>query len=173
MLVTNNRVLFEKARLLRNHGMTEKKRYWHTVVGYNYRMTNIQAAIGVAQMEHADGIISDKRKVAALYNRYLRGIEGITLPCEEIWAKNVYWMYSILVERAYGLSAGRLREKLAAKGVETRAFFYPVSSQPQYLTGRQCPVSREVSRKGINLPSSPRLKESEIKYIAGVIKNHG
>ncbi len=172
MVVTNNMELAEKMRILRDHGMDPKRRYWHSVLGYNYRMTNIQAALGVGQMEHIDQIIEQKRRNAALYSEGLWDVSGITLPPEATWAKNIYWLYSILVdEKRFGMSAEELGKRLAKKGIETRPLFPPIHKQPIYNTGQSLPVCEMLSRCGLSLPSSVNLNGNEIKRITEEIRN--
>ena len=176
MIVTNNEEIAERAKSLRNLCFPKEKRvYLHSEVGYNYRMTNIQAAIGLAQFERIDELAEMRRRNAHLYNKYLKDIEGITLPVEKEWAKNVYWMYSILVEDEFGMSRDRLMKELEKKGIETRTFFIPMHEQPVFqnrglFNGERYPVAEELSRKGVYLPSSSGLKEEEIRYISDVIK---
>ena len=133
-------------RIFRDHGMDPKRRYWHSVLGYNYRMTNIQAALGVAQMERIDQIIKQKRKNANLYGNGLQNIPGITLPPEAAWAKNIYWLYSILIdEEEFGMSSKELGGQLKKRGIETRPLFPPVYQQPIYNTGQNLPVCEKLS----------------------------
>jgi len=173
MVVTNDKNIAEKARLLRNHGFGEP-RFLHNEFGFNYRMTNVQAAIGVAQMEYADKLVDARIRNANLYNSLLKNVKGITLPPEEEWAKNVYWMYGILVEKEFGMTMPDVREALLKKGIDTRAFFIPMHRQPVFLNNKQdnfpdCsgsyPIADMLSQKGFYLPSSSSLKEEEIKQI--------
>ena len=176
MVVTNDEEIAERAKSLRNLCFPKEKRiYQHSTVGYNYRMTNIQAAIGLAQFEKIDGLVGMRRRNAYLYNKYLKDIEGIRLPAEKEWAKNVYWMYSILIEDKFGMSRDELMNKLEKKGIETRTFFIPMHEQPVFqnmglFKGESYPMAEELSRKGINLPSGSGLKEKEVRYICDVIK---
>lgn len=171
MIVTSNKDLMEKIRILCNHGMDPKRRYWHSVLGYNYRMTNIQAALGVAQMERIGQIIENKRRNAALYGKYLHDIPGIILPPEAAWAKNIYWLYSILIdEEVFGMSAIELGERLNQRGIETRPIFPPIHQQPIYNTDQSLPVSERLSRCGLSLPSSVKLNDNEIERVAGEIR---
>jgi perosamine synthetase len=170
MITTDNEEIAERARMLRDHAMSKEKRYWHDTIGFNYRLTNLQAALGVAQMERIEDIINIKRSNAKLYNSMLKTVAGITLPKEAEWAKSVYWMYSILIEDKYRISRDELIIKLKERGIDSRPFFYPIPSMPPYKTANAYPVSEELSRKGINLPSSPRLKKDDIKYIVEQIK---
>ncbi len=177
MIVTDDEEIAEKARLLRNMAFPERKRiYVHSELGFNYRMTNVQAAIGLAQLERIEEFVEMRRRNAYLYNEYLKDIEGITLPPEKEWAKNVYWMYSILIEPEFGMSRDKLMEELEKRGIETRPFFTPMHMQPVFrkmglFEGERYPVAEELSGKGMHLPSSSGLREEEIKYICNVIKN--
>ncbi len=172
MIVTDNEGLAEKMRVLRDHGMDPKRRYWHSVLGYNYRMTNIQAALGVAQMKRIDQIIEQKRINATLYSKGLQNIPGITLPPEAVWAQNIYWLYSILIdEKEFGMSSEELGEQLKERGIETRPLFPPVHQQPIYNTGQSLPVCEKLSRCGLSLPSSVNLNGDEIERITNEIGN--
>jgi perosamine synthetase len=173
MCLTKNEDLAEKIRVFRDHGMDTKKKYWHQVIGFNYRMTNLQAALGVAQLEKIDKFIERKRKIAKTYNSFLKNVQGVTLHPEMPWAKNVYWLYSILIDaKKYGINRDDLMEKLAQKGIETRHFFYPMHIMPpykKYAKNRHFPIAEKLATNGINLPSSVKLNEEEIKEIAQLI----
>ncbi len=171
MIVTNREDLKDRVVYFMNHGMRDGKRYWHEDVGFNYRMTNLQAAVGLAQLERIQEFIEIKRENANYYNLLLKGIRGITLPAEKQWAKNIYWMYSILIDDCFGISRDELIEKLKEKGIDSRAFFYPLNEMPPYKNNEELPVSKKLSRTGISLPSSTKLKKEEIKYIADSIKS--
>jgi perosamine synthetase len=176
MVLTDNPEWDKKARWLRDHGMSKEKRYWHPVIGYNFRLTNLQAALGVAQLEQIEEIIEIKRKNAALYTELLSDVPHITLPPEEPWAMNVYWMYSILVQEGYGVSRDDLATKLRERGIDSRNFFYPIHTMPPYVEYAQnesFPVAAELAAKGINLPSSVTLTEEQIRYICQAIKEIG
>jgi perosamine synthetase len=138
-------------------------------------MTNIQAAIGLAQFERIDELAEMRRRNAHLYNGYLKDVEGVTLPVEKEWVKNVYWMYSILIEAEFGMSRDRLMLELEKREMETRIFFIPMHKQPVFqnmglFKGESYPVAEELARKGMYLPSSSGLKEEEIKFICKAIK---
>ena len=177
MVVTNNDAFAERARNLHNH-FFGKKRYIHPEVGYNYRMTNVQAAIGCGQMERADELVEARRRNAHLYNSLLSGVRGLTLPPEKEWAKNVYWMYGVLVQPEFGKTMPQLCEALFLRGVETRTFFIGMHKQPAYMkndprfpdvSGRY-PVSDELEEKGFYLPSSSHLTKEQITFIVEQIK---
>ncbi len=170
MVVTRDAELAERLRYLRDHAMSKEQRYLHPDVGYNYRMTNLQAALGCAQLEQLDAFINKKRTLAARYNDALKDVTGITLPPEKEWAKNVYWMYSVLVEDDYPLSRDELAAALKEKGIDTRPFFTPIHQQPPYKGQPRCPVAEELATKGINLPSGVTLTEEQVTVVCEVIK---
>lgn len=165
MCLTDNEELAERMRVLRDHGMNPHKKYWHDVVGFNYRMTNMQAAIGVAQLEKIEKIIQIKRRNANIYNLLLKDVNGIDLPIEEKWAINVYWMYSVLID--HRISRDDLMKKLEEKGIDSRPFFYPIHTMPPYRNG-VFPIAEVLSKIGMSLPSSANLKIEEIESIYGV-----
>lgn len=171
IIVTNNKEWTDKAMWLRDHGMSKERRYWHPVVGYNYRMTNLQAALGVAQMERIEEFIAAKRQLAVWYNERLAGVAGVTTPPEAPWAENVYWMYSILIdEHAFGCSAAQLMADLRSDAIDSRPFFVPMHELPPYRRRREYPVASRLGREGINLPSSPSLQEADVDRITQAIR---
>ena len=164
MCLTDDEGLYEKMQILRDHGMTKEKRYWHEVVGYNYRMTGLQAALGLAQLKKIDKFIERKREIARLYQELLEGV--VTVQRDPPNGKSIFWLFSILTEKR-----DELAEYLAKNGVETRKFFYPVHEMPPYVefTKSSYPISKKLSRIGMNLPSYPSLGVDDIKYISGKI----
>lgn len=174
MVVTDDKEIAERARWLHSLAFDKERRFIHEEVGYNFRMTNLQAAIGLAQIERIDEIIEKKRKIAKKYNRFLGSIEGITTPTEKEYVKNVYWMYGILVEPNFGKSRDALKAELYKQGIDSRFFFAPLHSQPcfsNYNYDRaDFPVSIELSKKGLYLPSAIDLKDEEIEFICRKIK---
>lgn len=171
MCVTSHETLAERMRFLRDHAMSKTKRYWHPEIGYNYRITNIQAAIGVVQLERIDDFIERKRENARYYNSLLNRIKGVTLPPEEEYAENVYWMYSILIGDEYGVDRDTLMKKLKEKGIDSRPFFYPVHMMPFFKGGQDYPLAEDLSKRGINLPSSVNLRNDQIERIVDAIKS--
>lgn len=173
MVVTNDDNLANRMRSLKNHAFGVP-RFIHHEVGFNYRMTNIQAAIGLAQLEHIDRFIEARRSNARRYNDLLKDVPGVTLPKEMPYAKNVYWMYGLLLEDNFGISKDEAMEKLKVLGVETRSFFMPMHQQPAYtklgITSGRLPVSEELFRKGLYLPSSSSLTEEQINTVADAIR---
>ena len=175
MITTDNREIAHLAWNLRDHAFSSERHFWHKYVGFNYRMTNLQAAIGLAQVEQMDKFVAARRAHAAEYTRRLAGIPGITTPPQAEWAKNVYWMYGILVDKAaYGLNRDELRRVLAENGIETRTFFIPMHCQPVYwqqFKGQRYPVAEALCRDGFYLPSASSLTLDEIEYVTGVIRD--
>jgi perosamine synthetase len=169
MCLTDDPNLMEKMRAIRDHGMSPTKRYWHPIIGYNYRITNIQAAIGVAQMTRIGAIIKRKREIAHLYNDLLRGTQGIVLPPEMPNCTNVYWMYSILVDDGFGMNRDQVIEELKRNEIDSRPFFYPIHIQPPYTKGLRLPVSEELGQQGINLPSAATLTNSQVKKVVEIL----
>jgi perosamine synthetase len=174
MITTNNRELARLAWNLRDHAFSTERHFWHKHIGFNYRMTNLQAAVGLAQIEQLDNFVEARRRNAGEYMCRLHGIPGIRLPREAEWAKNVYWMFGILVDREqYGLSRDELRVALAENGIETRTFFIPMHCQPVYWSqfqGERYPVAEQLCRDGLYLPSASSLSLSELAYVADVIR---
>jgi perosamine synthetase len=174
MMVTNNDKIAKKARMLKDLAHSEERRFLHKLVGFNYRMTNIQAAIGLAQLQKIEKFIEMRRNNAKLYNSFLKDIKGITLPPEEKWAKNVYWMYSILIEDDFGISRDEVMAELKKRGIETRSFFIPMHRQPVFKDMKSSkgnfPIADELSRKGLYLPSSSSLTRQQILHVVKSLK---
>jgi perosamine synthetase len=173
MITTNNEDFAKMCRTLRDHAFCPERHFWHKVRGFNYRMTNLQAAIGLAQVEQLDGLVVQRRRNAALYNKLLMEVPGIVLPPEASNVESVFWMYSILVGDEFGMTRDQLRWFLADKGIETRTFFIPMHFQPIYYAtykGQRYPVAEDLCRRGLYLPSSSSLSKEEIRYVTEAVK---
>lgn len=175
MITTNDEALADHLRLLRNLAFTQP-RFRHEVAGYNFRMTGYQAAMGIVQLHKIKQIITEKRRVAHTYNRYLSDIPGLQLPFEAEWARNVYWMYAVVVQPEFGISRDQLVDWLRNDGIDTRTFFCPMNQQPclQSQTGFReipCSVADRLWERGIYLPSTPTLSEETSRLIADSIKS--
>jgi perosamine synthetase len=173
MVTTNDDDLAARLRLLRNLGFTEP-RFRHLEAGYNFRMTGYQAAMGLSQLRRIDEVIDAKRDLAGRYADALAGIESLTLPSEQPWARSVYWMYGIVVEPEFPLTRDELATALRADGVDTRTFFCPMNLQPclQDIPGfraEPCPVADRLWETGLYLPSSPGLDDDAIRQISASI----
>ena len=133
MVLTNDDETAKIARNLRDHAFSEERHFWHKYLGYNYRMTNLQAAVGLAQTERFAELIECRRNNAKIYSALLKDVPGLTLPPEAPTVKNVFWMYGVMVQPEFGLNRDQLRERLAKRGIETRAFFVPMHLQADLL----------------------------------------
>ncbi len=173
MLTTDDPALAARCRMLRDHAMPPERRYWHAEVGFNYRMTNLQAAVGVAQMERIDAFIVRKRQIAQQYNTLLQGLPGLTLPVERPGYTNVYWMYSLLVEPDFPLTRDELILALRAHHIDSRPFFHPLDTLPPYQSTTPQPIALRLSQQGMNLPSAPSLTDEQIAYICATIRHLG
>jgi perosamine synthetase len=165
MIIFKDEKIYKRAQMLRDHGMSKEKRYWHLEVGFNYRLTNLQAALGVAQMERVTEFVEAKRKIADTYNSVVNLQPEFTAPPSEKWAYSSYWLYTFIVKPDSGLMRDRLIDKLLKKGIETRPIFYPLHVMPPYIGYRKdgdMLVSTYVSRNGISLPSSVSISEEEL-----------
>lgn len=176
MVVTSSKKIAEKARVLQDLAHSSGKRFLHTHLGFNYRMTNMQAAVGLAQTRQINSFLRKKQWMAKTYKARLKDVKGLTLPLEEKWAKNVYWMYSVVVENDFGLSRDKLMKELRNEGVDTRAFFVPMHRQPvlrkEGLVNRKAkyPVADRISKKGLYLPSGLALSEKQIDVVCEKLK---
>jgi perosamine synthetase len=170
MCLTNNKELADRMRLLRNHGMSPTKKYWHDEVGFNYLMTALQAAVGLAQLGKLDKVIEKKRQIAEWYKKGLEGLK-LSLPFEMPWARNVYWLYTVLLEDDFGMTRDELMERLEKEGIETRPMFYPIHTMPPYKTGERFPIAEELSEWGISLPSGATLKREDVDRVIQSINN--
>jgi perosamine synthetase len=172
MVVTDDDRLADQLRLLRGQGMDPQRRYWHPIVGFNYRMTNIAAAMGLAQMERFSRLLQDRKRIADWYNKRLCRFPFLGLPVEAPGASSAFWMYSILTPNHSWRDA--LMADLANRGIETRPFFYPVHEFPMYRGCRSdndCPVARDLSYRGLSLPTSSYLQERDIDVITREIRD--
>jgi perosamine synthetase len=170
MVVTNRADLADKIRMLRNHGMSPMRRYWHPVLGYNYRLTNLQAAIGLAQLEKEEAMLSAKRRIAQAYTAGLQEVRGICLPPEAPWAFSVYWLYSILVDAVdFGHTRDDLMIRLQEQGIETRPLFPPIHTQPIYCNKQRLPVAEHLAATGLSLPSAVGIKIEDVNWVVRAI----
>lgn len=173
MLVTDDETLHRRARMLRDHGMSAERRYFHPEIGFNYRLTNLQAAIGVAQLERIDEIFARKAEIDAAYRRELGIVRGIRLPPCADWAEPVCWLFSVLVEEGFALSRDRLMEELEARQLGCRPLFHPLHEQPPYRQEGEFPVSRALAQRGLSLPSAVTLPRRAVQHVCRVIAELG
>lgn len=171
MVMTRNNDLAEQALLYRDHGMSRERRYWHDVAGFNYRMTNLQAAVGVAQLERLDQFVSRRREIGRRYVQGLQGITGLSMPPDLEWASTIYWIFSMLVdENQAGISRDSLISRLSECGIETRPFFYPLHVQQPFKQEGDFAVADRLSLQGISLPSGNDISDHDIDSVCAEIK---
>ncbi|MBN1569588.1 MAG: DegT/DnrJ/EryC1/StrS family aminotransferase [Acidobacteria bacterium] len=176
MVLTSDPRYAEKARSLRNLCFKSERRFYHTELGYNYRLTNLQAALGLAQLERFDEIIAKKRWIGQAYTECLKNIEVLQLPVEEPWARQVYWMYGLVLDESTNMDAVEFAKRLLALGVQTRPFFLGMHEQPVFLEqglfrGEQYPVAERVARQGLYLPTGLALTEMQLEQCCEVVRN--
>ncbi len=173
MVLFKNEAHYQKAAVLRDHGMSKTKRYWHEYVGYNYRLTNLQAAIGVAQMEKIDTIVAKKVAIGQQYNALFSELNEIELPPSKAEQTNTYWLYTLLIKHNVAkLNRDEIVQKLLLNGIETRNVFYPLHEMPVYQPYARFdyPNTSFVASQGISLPSSLSLSAEEQNEIFKVLK---
>lgn len=176
MVTTNSSQLSARLRSLRNLARSPKKHFYHQEIAFNYRMSSLQAALGLASLEEVEMILQRKRKIASLYNQLLKDIKSIELPSEASWAKSVYWQYGIKIKSGSKLNRDQLADILASNNIETRNFFIPLHLQPVFkkmglFKGEKYPVAENLGKVGLNIPTGPNIKISQIRYIAKIIKD--
>lgn len=177
MVTTDSPELATRLRLLRDHGMSLSRRYYHTELAFNYRITNLQAALGVAQMEQIDEFIAKRRQVFSWYQEELNDTAGIRMNVEHRGYYNVYWMTSVVIDDSVRLAREEVSAQLSQEGVDTRPFFVPMTELPHLKhyravsgVGNECPVSAFLGRRGLNLPSGTGLDRDTVAYIARCLK---
>jgi len=170
MVVTNDKTLYEKCLHIKGQGLAKNAEYWHDIIGYNYRMTNICAAIGLAQLERVNDIIKSKRDIAGWYKDYLKELPVLFHDEMDSRFFSTYWMISILAKDS--IIREKLRKHLIENGIETRPSFHPVHTMPMYTKeGYKFPVAEDLGARGINLPSYPGLTKEDVSSISNTIRN--
>ncbi|PWH19783.1 MAG: aminotransferase DegT [Ardenticatenia bacterium] len=175
MVLTQRDDWAERARALRNLCFQRARRFLHEDLGYNFRLTNMQAALGVSQLRRFTDIVARKRAIAAAYTERLRELPGLDLPVEEPWARSVYWVYGIVLDESTGIDAAELARRLYAHGIETRPFFLGVHEQPVFhklglFRGERYPVAERLARQGLYLPSGLTLTEAQIDQVCDAVR---
>jgi perosamine synthetase len=175
MVLTNDEEQAEHLCSLRNLCFRKERRFYHTELGNNYRLTNLQAAIGVAQIERIEDSVQKKRWMAGAYKNQLSDIKGLSLPVERPWAKNVYWMYGIVIDPTFGINAAEFARLLAEKGVMTRPFFLGMHEQPVFhemglFKDEHYPITEYIARQGLYLPSGMTLTKNDIDKVSLAVR---
>jgi perosamine synthetase len=168
MVLTSDAKLDRRLRLLRDHAMSPTRRYYHAEIGFNHRMTTMQAALGLAQLDRFPEIVERKRRIA---DEYLRGLGDLALelPAAVDGNENVHWMFSVVLKRGGRAARDRFCERLRERGIDSRPFFVPLTDLPPYRERRSYPVARELGARGLNLPSGPLLTRRQIRWICDEI----
>ena len=176
MIVTDSDELASTCRGLRNLCFIPERRFVHERLGWNMRMTNMQAALGVAQLERLDEFVSRKKAMGRMYSELLADVSGIQLPLAELpYSKNIYWVYGIVLDDDLRFDAAEAMRRFGERGIGTRPFFWPMHEQPVFrkmglFQGVSCPVSERMARRGFYLPSGMALTESQIHQVVSVAK---
>lgn len=178
MLVTNRKDVYERALFLRDHGRQPGDRmFWNREVAHKYKMSSMQAALGLAQLERIEELVSRKREIFAIYRKELASLEGIVLNYEPPNVRNSFWLVTAIFDQEYGLTKDQIIHLLNREGIDSRPFFYPLSSLPAYRKLPQArkaaqlnSISYQISPYGVNLPSSLLMTPQRIRYVAKAIK---
>jgi perosamine synthetase len=174
MILTDDARLAEKARSLRNLAFQPARRFYHEEFGTNFRLTNLQAALGVAQVERVDEIIARKRLLGHEYTQRLKEIEHLSLPVEEPWARSIYWMYGLVLSEEREMNGAQFAARLREHGVETRPFFLGMHEQPVFhrhglFLNENYPVTERLARRGLYLPSGLALTEDQMTRVCDAV----
>ncbi|MCX6816701.1 MAG: DegT/DnrJ/EryC1/StrS family aminotransferase [Candidatus Beckwithbacteria bacterium] len=175
MITTNNKKYYNTAKFYRDQAKKITIHpYYHPAIGYNYAMTNLQAAVGIGQLQQLPKFIRQKRRIAQQYTKLLKNIPGVIIANEAAYAKSNYWMYSILIDKnKFGRTRNQLMAYLKTKNIETRPFFFPIPLLPAYKAyncPQDFPATVKIASQGMNLPTFASLAEKELQYICRVIE---
>ncbi|HVS84895.1 MAG TPA: DegT/DnrJ/EryC1/StrS family aminotransferase [Gaiellaceae bacterium] len=169
-LTTDDDALADRLRLLRDHAMAPERRYWHDEVGFNYRMTNLQGAVGVAQMERMAEFLARKIAIAAEYALGLSDVPGLELQEQQPWCTSACWMTTVRLTEACRVDRDTLAERLGRAGIDTRPTFQPVHEMPPYRSGVSLPVTEALAREGLSLPSGASLSEADQQRVIEAVR---
>jgi perosamine synthetase len=175
MLLVDDSALSDRARRMRNLGFQPGRRFLHAELGFNFRLTNLQAALGLAQVDRMDEIVARKRRIGQAYTDRLSEVEGLELQVQQPWARSVYWMFGLVVREETGLDAAGLATRLSQRGIETRPFFLGMHEQPVLqerglFAGESYPVAERIARQGLYLPSGLGLEEEQIDRVSEAVR---
>jgi perosamine synthetase len=168
MVTTNDSALADEVRRLKNHGMDPHRKYWFPTIGYNYRLTNVASAIGLAQMEKIDWHLEQRQQIASWYREFLAGVHGLTWQAEKEWARHVWWLFTVVMDDNIPLSRFDVLAGLKDRGVEGRQIVYPIHQLPPYYDsaheGRFSVADRTVAR-GLHLPTWSGLTREQVAHV--------
>jgi perosamine synthetase len=173
MVTTNDRAIAKEVRRLKNHGMDPQRKYWFPTIGYNYRLTNVASAIGLAQLEKIDWQLEQRRKIAYWYKEFLMDVPGLSWQAEKEWARHVWWLFTVVMDEKVLVGRFELLAQLKAHGVEGRQIIYPITQLPPYCDhaqqGHFSVADRTVDR-GIHLPTWAGLSRDDVRYVCDHLK---
>ncbi|MBM3706997.1 MAG: aminotransferase DegT, partial [Actinobacteria bacterium] len=176
MVLTDNEWLFEECKKIKNLYFDKERRYIHEDIGWNFRMSNIQAAVGLAQLEQIDRFILRKKRIGKLYTELLTGFENLQLPLDKTnYSENIYWVYPIVLKERLGFDAAEAMKRLLNENVGTRHFFWPMHLQPAFkkmglFKNERYPVSEKISKYGFYIPSGLAITDDQIERVVRVIR---
>jgi len=170
MIVTNDTKLYERISKLGDHGRSMTKALWNEEIGYKYKISNLQAALGLAQLERVDEIVSKKRMIFSWYKKMLGNIEGIALNVEKKHCKTNFAVTNMILNYDFGITRDEFIQKLKEWNIDSRPFFYPMSHMPMFETQHN-PIAERLAKNGINLPAGHNLEEEDIAYVCDVVKH--
>jgi perosamine synthetase len=176
MLLTSDERLAQRCRDLRNLCFLPERRFLHRELGHQFRLTNMQAAVGVNQVKRIESIVDRKRSIAAEYSARLGDLQMLQLPIEESWARSVYWVYSLLLADDHPMDAVSFTSALKAKGIETRPFFLGMHEQPVFhdmglFVGEHYPVTERIARKGLYIPSGLAITAEQMDLVCAAVRD--
>lgn len=177
MVVTDDEHLAERCRSLRNLCFQSERRFVHEEIGWNYRMSNVQAALGAAQLERLNEVVEKKRAIGRRYNELLSEVPGIQQPLPDTeYAENIYWVYGLVLEDEVPFDATEAMDRLETQGIGTRPFFWPMHKQPVFrerslFKHERYPVAERIAQRGFYLPSGLALTEEQIETVADAVKS--
>jgi perosamine synthetase len=174
-VTTDDKALIDRIKNIKNLAFGDTEKFMHKEVGFKYQMTNLQAAVGAGQMRHVKEILKRKRSIGAFYMKHLQGIDGIQLPVEKPYAKNVYWMFNLILTGRLSGKRSAFMQELAKRGVETREDFVPYNEQKIFIEKKftklsDCPVASRISKDGFYIPSGTLISQKELAYVVKQIK---
>lgn len=169
MLLTDNKNIIQKARYFNDHCKDSKKAFWNLEIGYKYKMSNLQAACGLAQLGRIEELIRKKRKIFSWYKKRLSKIPGLRLNVEKPNTKNTYWMVTVVMGRNYNIDKEKLMKEFDKYNIQARPFFYPLSSLPAINRKEKTPISFDISSRSINLPCGLNITEKQVDYICNTL----
>lgn len=174
MVLTSDEGMAERLRAERNLAFRSERRFYHTELGHNYRLTNVQAAIGLAQLERIEEHVDRKRNMSKAYSEGLQDLPQLQLPIEKDWAKNVYWMYGVVLTEEVPFDAANFAQHLLERGIQTRPFFLGMHEQPVFnerglFRREQYPIAEHIAQRGLYLPSGLTLTETQIEQVVDAV----